>query len=75
MKTLVFRLLFLVSTFIPDTSFSQNMKMVEKNKAHIKMAYETLNARNFDQFFQLVSDEFIKYSAGPIPLKRRQPIH
>ena len=74
MKTSLFRSFLLVSLFLPVSSFSQNMKMIEKNKAHVKMAYESLNARNFDQFFQLVSPEFIEYSAGPMPLKGRQSI-
>lgn len=38
------------------------------------MAYEALNSRNFDQFFNLVSPEFTEYSAGPMPLQGRQNI-
>lgn len=74
MKTQLLTSLYLTVVCLPTLLFSQNIKMVEKNKAHIKMAYEALNQRNFDLFFQLVSPEFTEYSAAPMPLKGRQNI-
>lgn len=74
MKTLLLKLSLVLLAALPLNLFSQNLKQVEKNKASIKMAFEALNTRNFDQFFQLVSPDYIEYTAGPAPLTGRQNI-